>query len=76
MSGFNGEFRGSWQEVLAHKLRKCREELGVSQSELAEMSGLQPAAISHFECGRRVPSLQNFCVLIEALEVNADYILP
>ncbi len=48
---------------------------GLSQVEVAERCNLKPAAISHFECGRRLPSLANLRSLIQALEVSADLVL-
>jgi transcriptional regulator with XRE-family HTH domain len=34
-----------------HNLRRIREMSELTQEQLAEMTGLQPAAISHFETG-------------------------
>lgn len=56
-------------------LRKAREEKGLSQTELAEKTGLQPSAISHFELGRRSPSFDNLRILADALAVTVDYLL-
>jgi transcriptional regulator with XRE-family HTH domain len=56
-------------------LRKTREEKGLSQAELAQKSGLQPSAISHFESGRRSPSFDNLKRLADALSVTIDYLL-
>lgn len=47
----------------------------MSQSELGEKAGLQPAAISHFENGRRAPSFSNLRKLADALSVSIDYLL-
>ena len=57
------------------RLRKEREEKGLSQTELAEKTGLQPSAISHFELGRRSPSFENLRILADALSVTIDYLL-
>lgn len=57
------------------RVRKIREDRGMLQTDLAERTGLQGAAISHFECGRRKPSLKNLIALIEALDVSADWLL-
>jgi transcriptional regulator with XRE-family HTH domain len=53
-------------------LRDCRELRGLSQSELAERTGLKPSAISHFETGQRAPSLANLVRLADALDVPLD----
>lgn len=57
------------------RLRSVRERRGLSQSELAAKSGLQPSAISHFETGRRAPSFENLRALADALSVSTDYLL-
>ena|ERR1043165_9054507 len=57
------------------RLRKTREGKGLSQAELAEKSGLQPSAVSHFEAGRRSPSFDNLRALADALAVSTDHLL-
>lgn len=47
----------------------------LSQSEMAQLTGLQPSAISHFETGTRKPSFDNLRRLSDALEVTTDYLL-
>ncbi|MGA9607032.1 helix-turn-helix transcriptional regulator (plasmid) [Rahnella variigena] len=36
-----------------NNLRTFRERIGLTQSELAELAGCTPGAISHYEAGRR-----------------------
>ena len=55
--------------VAARKLRDLNQEA------LAKRTGLQPAAISHFETGSRKPSFDNLRKLALALEVTTDYLL-
>jgi len=57
------------------RLREMREKRGLSQAQLAERAGLQPAAVSHFETGARKPSFENLVKLAEALSVTTDYLL-
>jgi transcriptional regulator with XRE-family HTH domain len=45
---------------------------GLKQADLAERTGLKQSAISHFECGRRLPSMKNLVRLADALECSAD----
>lgn len=61
--------------LLALRLRTARELKDWTQQDLANVTGLKPSAVSHFEKGRRVPSLQNFHKLVVALNVSADYLL-
>jgi transcriptional regulator with XRE-family HTH domain len=55
-----------------HNLRRIREMSELTQEQLAEMTGLQPAAISHFETGERQPSLRNLVKLCLALDIRSD----
>jgi transcriptional regulator with XRE-family HTH domain len=57
------------------RLKRIREARGLSQAGLAEKTGLQPAAVSHFETGNRAPSFENLRKLSDALGVSIDYLL-
>jgi transcriptional regulator with XRE-family HTH domain len=57
------------------RLVAAREARGLNQTDLARLSGLQPAAIGHFEHNRRKPSFANIRALAKALHVTADYLL-
>ena len=57
------------------RLRATRERRNLKQSELAERAGLQAAAVSHFETGRRAPSFDNLRRLADALDVTTDYLI-
>lgn len=63
------------EDQFGNRLVKAREARGLNQTELAKLSGLQPAAIGHFEHNRRKPSFANVRVLAKALHVSADYLL-
>ena len=56
-------------------LKRAREIKGLSQTELAKRSGLQPSAVSHFETGRRAPSFDNLKRLADTLEVTTDFLI-
>lgn len=59
----------------ANRLRRTREEKGVSQSDLAKQLGLSRSAICQAERGRgymRLQSLQKVCTI---LNVSADYLI-
>lgn len=62
-------------EIFASRLQSARQLRGLSQSELAAKSGLQPSTVSHFENGRRSPSFDSLKVLSNALDVTTDYLL-
>lgn len=49
------------------KIRQFREQLGMTQKELAEALGLQQATISFWENGKIAPSNQNLIRLADIL---------
>ena len=57
------------------RLREAREARSLNQTELAKLANLQPAAIGHFEKGRRKPSFANIRALAKALNISSDYLL-
>lgn len=62
-------------DVFGTRLADARQARGLSQSELAKLAGLQPAAIGHFERDRRKPSFANVRALAKALNISSDYLL-
>lgn len=44
------------RELVGHNLRQAREELRLTQADLANMAGVDPTVISAWERGRRLPS--------------------
>ena len=63
------------KDQFSQRLRTVRDLRKLSQGDLAERSGLQPSAISHFETGGRSPSFDNLRRLADALNVTTDYLL-
>lgn len=61
--------------IFPDRLRSAREYRGLTQGELADRSGLQPSAVSHFETGARKPSFDNLRLLADTLDVTTDYLL-
>lgn len=61
--------------LFPERLRAARDLRGLNQDQLAERSGLQGSAISHFETGGRKPSFDNLKRLADALGVSTDYLL-
>lgn len=53
-------------------LKRIRMGRTLSQTELAKKTGLEPSHISHFECGRRNPSVQNLIKLSKTLNCTME----
>jgi len=60
---------------LGAELFKLRKEQGLSQTELAELTGLTAAAICNYEKGSRIPYLQSFYVICKALKADSNLLL-
>jgi DNA-binding XRE family transcriptional regulator len=65
----------NFRKVFSSNLKRLRENRGLTQADLAKRTGLNPAAISHFETGQRLPSLGNYKKLLEALRIPLDTLM-
>lgn len=61
--------------VLGKKLRDIRQKKGYTQCALAERADIGNVYLGEIERGLKMPSLNIFIKLVEALDVSADYIL-
>jgi transcriptional regulator with XRE-family HTH domain len=62
-------------KLFARRLRALRKERGLSQGELADLSGLNLNDVSRYERGAVSPTLENFVKIAQALQVSADSLL-
>lgn len=60
---------------VGRQIKAARKMLKITQTDLGEKAGLPTSIISHFETGRRMPSLKNFYRIVEALGIPADDLL-
>src|SRR5688572_19093291 len=63
------------EKIFKDRIKSARDLRGLSQAQLAEKTGLQVSAISHFETGGRSPSFDNLRKLADALDVTTDYLI-
>ncbi|MFB9274079.1 helix-turn-helix domain-containing protein [Cohnella cellulosilytica] len=61
--------------VIGNRIRKAREEKGITQETLAESLDVSNAYISKIERGRTPVNLNNLDKICAVLETSADYIL-
>ncbi|MFD9941386.1 helix-turn-helix domain-containing protein [Nonomuraea sp. NPDC059023] len=57
---------------LGEAVRQRREELGLTQAELAERAGLKQPAVARFEAGGTMPTIPMLERLAQALEVRLN----
>ena len=61
--------------ALGKRIRESRIKKGYTQQDLAERADIGVVYISEIERGIKLPSLNIFIKIIDALDVSADYIL-
>ena len=63
-------------EILANRLRKLREERGLTQKELAQALGLSSkSTITNYEQNDRDPDYETLIKIANYFEVSIDYLL-
>lgn len=60
---------------LNEKIKKLRKEKGMSQADMASLTGVHKAHFSRIERGRFQPSIDLLKKISKALDVTADYLL-
>ena len=61
--------------ALGSKLREARKAKGYTQEALAELADIGVMYLGEIERGIKMPSMNIFIKLIEALDISADYVL-
>jgi transcriptional regulator with XRE-family HTH domain len=62
-------------KILAARVKQQRENRGLSQTALAEQTGIPIPNLNRIEHGRQSIYIQRLVDLAEALEVSTDYLL-
>lgn len=60
---------------IGQKIRKCRENIGISQEKAAEQCGISPSFYSNIERGVKVMSLETFSAICKSFSISADFLL-
>lgn len=60
---------------IGRKIKKCREDLGISQERAAEMCSISPSFYSNIERGVKIMSLETFAAVCNAFSISADFLL-
>ena len=57
------------------RARSRMNDLGITQNALADALGISPGAVGHYLMGRREPTLPNFMLICQHLQVSSDWLL-
>ena len=61
--------------MIAEKVKKLREQKGLSQAELARQLGITRSSVNAWEMGISVPSTQYIVDLAGVFDISTDYLL-
>ena len=62
-------------ESIGRNIRKVRLMRNLRHEDLAEMAGLSINYVGALERGQKIPSLETFILILNALEVSSDMVL-
>lgn len=63
------------EDVVKNRLKAIRENLKLNQSQFADKLGISQAAVSQFEEGKRVPSIETLDKIAKALGISVVSLL-
>ena len=63
------------KEILARRLRKCREDAGLTQIKVAIYCDITERAYQNYELGNREPKLGIIMRIAQFYEVSIDYLV-
>ena len=64
-----------YYEGFPTKLKKARENKGLLQSDVEEITGLKRSTLSGYEIGRTQPDIETLGILADLYEVSVDWLL-
>ena len=59
-------------QTISKAMRETREDFGLSQEQLSEISGVAVSTISAYETGKVLPGILNLVSLADALDTSID----
>lgn len=60
---------------IGQRIQKVRKSRGLTQAALAQAAELSTKYVSNIECGNKIPTLDTFIVLANALQCDANTLL-
>lgn len=64
-----------YKEIFAEKLKKARNDTGLSQREVAKELNLSKSTIASYEMGRTEPDIETLAKLADFYQVSTDWLL-
>lgn len=61
--------------MIGNKIKKLREQRGMTQEQLAKLVSLSQQTVDHYEKGRARPSIDTVNLLADIFSVSTDYLL-
>lgn len=62
-------------ETFGDRLRRLREQAGITQQAVADILGLTASSVGQWEANRTVPTIDKVTPLADALQVSCDELL-
>ncbi len=59
----------TYKNIVGHNIRQIRQKSGLTQEELANMSGLSQGYVNQLESGKRKFTQKTLCAIAEALDL-------
>ena len=63
------------QDILAQRLRRCREESGYTQMQAAVYADITETAYSNYERAKQMPKLDIIIRIADVYKVSVDYLV-
>ena len=64
-----------YREVFPSRIKKARQDTGLTQREVAEETGIPMSTIAKYETGRLEPDLEKLGILADFYEKPADFFI-
>ena len=62
-------------KIFSERLKETRQDVGLSQKEVAQNIGITASAYANYEQGLREPSFEVLAKICDTLDVSADFLL-
>lgn len=64
-----------YREVFPSRMKQARKEAGLSQREVAELTGISLSNIAKYETGKLEPDLEKLGIIATFYQKSADYFI-